>query len=145
MNKKFEILEHTADIKIRIFGESLEELFENALFAMAGIQDTKIQGYKDTNKFQIPNSKINRLVKVKSIDKEALLVDFLGEVLSLSDINDEIYPECDIIKLSDKEIEAEVKGLKVDQFDEDIKAVTYHGVKVEKTGDGWMAEVVFDI
>ncbi len=142
--KKFEILEHTADIKIRIFGQSLADLFKNALFAMVAIQ---IPNYKFqiTNKSQIPNSKMTRRVKVKSVDKEALLVDFLSEVLSLSDINNEIYPECDIIKLDDNEIEVEVRGLKVDQFDEDIKAVTYHGVKVGKVGDHWEAEIVFDI
>jgi hypothetical protein len=37
--KKFEILEHKADLKIRVFGKTKEELFENAMLGMFRLAD----------------------------------------------------------------------------------------------------------
>ena len=31
------------------------------------------------------------------------------------------------------------------EFDMEIKAITYHGLKVERDGDGWLAEVIVDL
>ena len=134
--EKYEVLEHRADLKIRVFGKSREELFENALLAMTSGFRPKIKNQK---------SKIQK-IKVKSSDFETLLVDFLSEVLYLIQVNKEIYTDVKFKKFSDTEIEAELSGEKVERFGEDIKAVTYHNLDVHQKEDStWEATVLFDI
>lgn len=142
--KKFEFLEHTADVKMRVFGATLKELFCNAVLGMATIQMPNFK-LQIPNKFQNSKSKIQKEIKVKSLDIETLLVDFLSEVLTQSDINNIVFPKAKIKRLTKNAIEAEIFGYKIDKFKEDIKAVTYHGVEVKKVGDHWEAVVLFDI
>jgi len=134
--KRFELLEHTADIKMRVFGTSIEEVFKNAAYGMACIQK---EGIEDQE------LKIQKTIEIESIDIESLLVDFLSEILTLSDTYQEAYPKVSNIKIKDKKINAEILGFSVDHFDEDIKAATYHEVKIEEKNRKWEAEVIFDI
>jgi SHS2 domain-containing protein len=133
---KYEILEHRADLKIRIFGKSKEEIFSNALLAMNEAMRIEIRKPEETSK---------RAIKIESADPQSLLVDFLNEVLYLSQVNKEVY-EVIFKKLLDKEIEGELIGKKVEKFSEDIKAATYHDleIKQEKAGN-WQAVILFDI
>jgi len=135
--KKYEILEHKADLKMRIFGETKEELFHNALLGMGESMKPEIQK---------PGKKTNRKVKITSLDLSTLLVDFLSEVLYLSQTNKEVYLDAKFRKFSDKNIEGEIFGQKVKSFDEDIKAVTHHDLNIRQKPDGiWEATVLFDI
>lgn len=134
-NKNYKILEHPADVKVQAFGKTKEELFLNAMLGMTEV-------LKANRLSQIANRKIS----VKSIDLNALLVDFLSEVLYLSQVNKEIYDDVKFSKLTDKELEGELSGNKIESFGEDIKAVTYHGLKIEKDKQGlWEGTVLFDI
>lgn len=134
--EKYKILEHTADLKIEVYGETKKELFSNALLAM-------------TNGFRprIRNKESGiRNIRIKSSDLEILLVDFLSEALYLIQTNREIYNKVDFKKFSDTELEAELFGQKVEKFDEDIKAVTYHDLNIRQKKDGfWTATILFDI
>ena len=133
---EYEILEHKADLKIRAFGKTKEELFLNMLKGMTESQKPEIK--KD--------QEIKRDIKVKSLDLAALLVDFLSEVLYLSQVDKEVYSKINFKRFSDQEIEAEIFGQKVKRFGEDIKAVTYHGLDLHQDKDGtWVATVLFDI
>lgn len=133
---KFKILTHTADLKIKGYGKTKKELFLNILQAMATSQKPEIESIK----------KIKRKIKIKSLDLSSLLVDFLSEILYLSQVNKEVYKEVKFKKFSDNEIEGEVFGQKVKRFGEDIKAVTYHGINVHKReGKPWEATVLFDV
>ncbi len=134
--KKYELLEHVADIKMKVYGKSLEDLFSNAAYGMANIQKLKVKSEK---------LKVKRTIKIKSTDSETLLVDFLSEILTLSDTYHEVYPKVSAIKINQNEASAEILGFSIDQFDEDIKAVTYHGLQVKKVDDHWEAVVLFDI
>jgi SHS2 domain-containing protein len=140
--KRFELLEHTADIKMKVYGKSPEELFSNAAYGMACIQNqkSKIKNQNKNSKF-----KIKRNLTVKSLDLESLLVDFLSEILTLSDTYHEVYSKVLIVKLNKNKVEAEIEGFGVDQFDEDIKAVTYHGLEIKKVDDHWETIVLFDV
>ncbi len=134
--KKYEILEHKADLKIKAFGKDKKELFSNMLLAMAESQKPEIKG-KQKNKRQI---------KIKSLDLAVLLVDFLSEALYLSQVNKEIYFDINFKKFSNTEIKGELIGQKVARFGEDIKAVTYHGLDIHQKKDKtWEAIVLFDI
>lgn len=140
---KYEILEHRADLKIRVFGKSKEELFSNALLAMNEAMRAEIRKPEETSKGAI---------KIESADPQSLLVDFLNEVLYLSQVNKEVY-EVSLKKVIDPsadsgraEIEGELIGKKVEKFGEDIKAATYHDLEIKQEKDGnWQAVILFDI
>jgi len=146
--RKFQILEHRADLKIRIFGKTKEELFLNAVLAMASGLRPKIKNQKspkESLRFPTGPAKIKK-IKVSSSNLETLLVDFLSEVLYLTQVNKEIYTDVKFKKFSDKEISAEIMGRKVERFGEDIKAVTYHNLDVHQKEDGsWEGTILFDI
>jgi len=132
--KKFEILEHKSDLKIRAFGKTKEELFLNMLLGMnAGLRpELKRQNLK------------RKTIKVKSLDPGALLVDFLSEILYLTQVNKEIYNKVKFTKFTDTGLEAGLFGQTVKRFGEDIKAATYHDLEIKKNKH-WQATVLFDI
>jgi len=133
--RKFEILEHKADLKIRAFGKTKEELFLNILKGM--MESMKPEGLEAGEK---------RKIEIKSLDLKSLLVDFLSEALYLSQVNKEVYFEAKFKKFTDSELEGELIGQKVESFGEDIKAVTYHSLDIHQEKDGtWQATVLFDI
>lgn len=143
----FEILEHTADLKIRVWGSTPEELFKNALQGMAHVQKPELR---------IANGelRITKKIKVESNDATTLLIDFLSAALTQSQINRVVFYDVKFLKFSDSpsagsgqvELEAEIEGVKVDEFDEDIKAVTYHEADIKQNPDGaYETLIVFDI
>jgi len=135
MMKKYEVLEHKADLKIRVFGKDKKELFLNVLLGMA-----------ESQKAEVLPEKVKREIQIKSLDIETLLVDFLSEVLYLTQVNLEVYNNVKFKKFSDTEIEGELIGQKVERFGEDIKGVTYHSLDIHQKEDGvWEATVLFDI
>jgi len=137
MTPKFKILPHTADVRLKVIGKTKEELFKNALAGMAKI-------LKKTAKEKKP---IKTKINIQSPDINSFLVDFLSEVLYQSQINHVIYGEAKFSKFSDNELEAEIFGFKIDEFDEDIKAVTYHELNIKKSpaNDFFETIVIFDI
>lgn len=135
--KKFEILPHIADLRIKSFGKTKKELFLNALLGM-------IESLKPEIKKR--GVKVKRKIKIKSPDLAALLIDFLSEALYLTQVNREIFRDIKFDKFTNTEIEAELSGQKVERFNEDIKAVTYHNLNIHQKKDGsWQATVLFDI
>lgn len=136
MKNKFKILPHTADVRMLVFGDSFQELFFNALLGME-----KILGPIKTNE-----ETDWREFKVESLDTTALLIDFLSEILYLTQTHKEIYNQLEITKLTETSIEGRVKGIKIEGFSEDIKGVTYHEAYVQQKSDGkWEALVIFDL
>ncbi len=134
---KYEILDHKADLKIRAFGKTKEELFLNVLSGMSENMKPELQK---------PGEKTKRKIKLSSFDFQALLVDFLSEILYLSQVNKEVFFEAKFKKFSENEIDGEIFGQKAKRFGEDIKAVTYHNLEIKKTKNKtWEATVLFDI
>ena len=140
--KKYELLEHQADLKIKIFGKTKEQLFANALFAMTENIMPRVK-----TPIEITEQKI----EIKSNNLPILLIDFLNEVLYLTQINNKAYFDIKSIKLfkiSSKKIKIKAKliGKDVIFFEGDIKAATYHNLKFYQTSDNnWKAIVLFDI
>lgn len=133
----YEIIGHTADLRMKVSGNSPEELFDSAVKGMMAVlkKEKPAKGRV-----------VRRQVKVNSINLTALLVDFLNEVLSLTEIHKEIYTKARFKKLEGKSILAELEGVAQESFDEDIKAVTYHEAQVKKNEKGeWETTLVFDI
>lgn len=133
--KKYEILEHKADLKIKVFGETKEELFKNAVFGMQECMKPETKKLKAGK----------RIIKVSSPDLLALLVDFLSEVLYLIQVNKEIYDSVKFERFSDTEIEAELSCKKAERFSLDVKAVTHHKLDIRRRKGAFEATIIFDI
>jgi len=136
MKNKFKILPHTADVRMLVFGNSFKDLFSNALLGMEEVMGP-IKTNKETNW---------RKFKIESLDSIALLIDFLSEILYLTQTNKEIYNQLEIKELKENSIEGRVKGIKVEGFFKDVKGVTYHEAYVQqKSDDKWEAMIIFDL
>jgi len=138
MEKKFEFLEHTADIKFRAFGKTLEEVFENSALAMLNIiYKGKV---KEEKKLKI---------KANGKDIESLLYNFLEEFLFLFDSENFLLSDVKNIKINEKNFtaEAEVVGDDVINYKTSVhvKAITYNEMYIKKTKKGWEAQVVVDV
>lgn len=137
----YQILPHLADLKIKVFGKTKEEIFLNTLKAINEFLKPEI--------IENQNSK-NREIKIESIDLTTLFIDFLNEVLYLIQINKESYHDIKFKKfniLPNKiTLEVELEGKKVKRFNEDIKAATYHNLEFYQEEDKtWKATVLFDV
>ena len=137
--KRFQILPHTADLRLKVYGKDLPELFGNAALGLAHVL------YKDAEK-KIKLARGAEKIVVEADGAETLLVSFLNQILSLSNINKKVYPKVKVLYFSPQKLEAQFSGITVDGFDEDIKAVSYHEVKIEKSKEGiFETTIVLDI
>lgn len=137
--KRFEILDHTADIGLIIYGEDLKGLFENAGEGLFYI----ITDIKRVRK------KKERRVEIGGESLERLMVDWLSELLYLHDVENLLFSAFDVEFVGEEGLRARVKG---ETFKEDrhiiktgVKAVTYHQIQVKKEDKVWKAQIIFDL
>ncbi|NJB70400.1 SHS2 domain-containing protein [Saonia flava] len=132
-------LPHTADIRMAIESKTIKGLFATAVKGMGNILK---EGYCDQRNVFSKSIRIT----THSLDYTSLLIDFLSDVLSLGYIENSVYCKLEIEKLSKKTIVAKAFGFHVDQFDEEIKAVTHHEANILKNKrKKWETCIVFDI
>ena len=134
----FEIIDHTADIGMRAFGNDLKEAFINAARGMFSII-TNLDSIHEV---------IVKEIKVSAPDKEILLVEWLNELLFYFDTERLLFKRFEIVSLTDTEIQANCYGEKADKSRHEIirsiKSTTYHMLKIEKI-DNFQVQVLFDI
>ena len=142
--KKFKILEDIAiaDIAIEAYGKTLDELFEHTALAI----------FEESADLKNISEKEKKTIKINSDKIEDLLYDFLSEILFLKDTYSIIFKKSKV-KITKKGkkhyLHAKLSGEKIDrnkhELRNDIKAITLHMFKVEKTKDGFKAVVVVDV
>ena len=139
MTEGYRILEHPSDTGIEAQGRSMKDAFE---FAALGLLSIIV----DTDSV-VPLE--HRFVHLGGSDPENLLVKWLSEILYLYDGEDFLTSYVSIIRVSATELEATVAGERVDEkrhrLKTDVKAVTYHQLKVEQMPDGYLVRVFLDI
>jgi SHS2 domain-containing protein len=133
---RWEERDHTADLSIHVWGADLEDLFVTAargMFALLVDLET------------VPTT-ASAIVRLDAIDAEALLVDWLNELLYLAE-RDQLtaYVAFDFDALTSTSLRASVCGGSVETFRTYIKAATYHNLEIEATRGGYETEIVFDI
>lgn len=135
----YQEIDHTADKGFKVVAESLEDLFETSVKGLAHMCREDLAEHSET-------AGESYIVNVESEDITGLLVDFLSEILTMSHIHNMVFLKADIGRLEETRVRAEIYGKKVDYFDEDIKAVTYHQADIRKNGNGnYETTIVFDI
>jgi SHS2 domain-containing protein len=135
----YEQIEHTGDIGIRMYGNSLSELFSNAAFGMFDLMvDTKGIGRDIVEKVEVAGDTL-----------EELLVNWLSELNYLFSTEQTVFVKIDISRMNEQELTATIYGDKINprknEIKKEIKAVTYHEVSVKKVKDKWTGQVIFDI
>jgi len=139
--QKYRLFDHTADIGCEIFGRTRKELFANAVAALIDLmleQNTdRGEGMK------------TKTIAVAGSDLPDLLVNFLREALYLLNGKKWVIKECRALAVSSRHVVAGIAGEPYNpqkhSIKMEIKAVTYHGLCVDKTKSGWRAMVVFDV
>lgn len=145
IKKEFEQVAHTADLKVRVYGKTKEELFVHALRAMF-LSSKPIMAFKDGVELTCAIAPIVHEVSLCAADQEALLVDFLSYALSHAAINHHVYFDAIIHQLTDCCVKASLCGAPISGLAAaEIKAVTYHDLAIIYCDGYWQTYIVFDI
>ncbi|MEW6202161.1 MAG: archease, partial [bacterium] len=90
---------------------------------------------------------ITHEIHLVSNDIEALLVDFLSELLFLFEIKNFVPMEFNFAHIDDESLEVICIGTVVSNLvcSTEIKGVTHHLLNVENTANGWEAKIYFDL
>ncbi|MBL7183430.1 MAG: archease [Anaerolineae bacterium] len=135
MSKRFEEVEHTADLAIRVYGRDMSDLFANAAYGMFALMAEP----------SLEESACQREVSLEATDYEGLLVDWLNELIYLHEVEGETYYQFAIEILSPAKLKAHVTGGPTRSKTKAIKAATFHELEVVKTDKGYEATIVFDV
>lgn len=131
----YRLIEHTADLCFEVTAGSYPELLAESLQAMTA-WTCPVWG----------SVCAERRFSVEAPDRSALLVDLLNEALTLSQIHREAYDRLRFATIGDRRVEGFFLGRAISGAADEIKAVTYHGAKVEQHADGcWSAIILMDI
>lgn len=134
-----QLLDHTADTGVIVRARDLKELFARAAWGMFSI-------LTDMNTVKPRQSET---VVVTAPEREALLVRWLSELNFQHTTRHLLFSRFDILALSDNRLVAEVSGEAIaperHTIHTEIKAVTFHSLRLEPVDDGWKAEIIFDL
>jgi SHS2 domain-containing protein len=133
----FEELSHTADVRIRAHAPSLDAIFSDAFDALMLVM------YGDDRK-----GGILREITIKSTDNEALLLDFLSEVLFMSEVDGLVFSHAKI-RIQGCTLHAVLDG---EPFDptrhsggSEVKGISYSGLSIAHDTNGYMLDIIFDV
>lgn len=127
-------LEHTADWALKVWAPDLPTLLITAargMYALSGIQTD-------------PNSIQAKSIQFESTDAEGLLVDFLSELLFLAELEHVAAIEYKI-SLKDYSLIAEIRTRNIIKIQKEIKAITYHNLKIIQKKDLFETVIIFDV
>jgi SHS2 domain-containing protein len=134
-----ETFDHTADLGLRVQAPDLETLFAEmatALFSTIIPDLTTVE------------PQLCREVRLPLDDREYLLFDWLKGLLFLFDSEHLLFGRFEV-HLGDEGLIGKAWGEPLDRerhvLEHEVKAITYHGLRVESADGGWLAEVIVDI
>jgi SHS2 domain-containing protein len=137
--KRFEVLDHTADIGLVVYGDDLKALFENAGEGFFHL-------ITDLRKVK---RRIERRVSIGGESLDRLMVDWLSELLYLHDIENLLFRRFKVESVGEDGLKAMVKGEAfregVHVIKTEVKAVTYHQIEVRQEKGRWRAQIIFDL
>jgi SHS2 domain-containing protein len=135
--KRFELIEHTADIGLVAYGETLADAFANAAYGMFSI-------ITDPDTIRETESK---RVEIAEDDIEALLFEWLNSLIYYFDVDGLLLRRFDIIEFDGSRLVAVCHGEKYDpshhELKTGIKSATYHLLTVDQKQN--RVQVIFDI
>jgi SHS2 domain-containing protein len=139
----YEVFDHTADIGLHAFGQTLPELF---IHAAEGMESLVVP-------LEQIHASVTREIAVEGHDAVSLLIAWLNEFVFLFDTEFLLFRQFEIDSLTESETGMHLKGrASGEPYDAQrhdlssaIKAVTWHEAAVEHTDEGYKARIIFDI
>ena len=135
--KRFQLIEHTADVGLVACGGSLAEAFANAAYGLFSII-AELKTVKEAE---------SRRVEINEEDSEALLFEWLNSLIYFFDVDMLIFNRFDVIYLDGRQLKAICYGEKYDpsrhHLKTGVKSATYHMLKVDKEKN--QVQVIFDV
>ena len=135
----FETFDHTADLGLRIRAANLDTLFAEAAIALFStiVEDMTTVA---------PRQAVS--IELAQDEPEYLLFDWLKTLLFHFDAEHILFSRFEV-HIGETGLKATAWGEPLDrerhELAHEVKAITYHGLRVEKTSDGYLAEVIVDI
>jgi len=129
--------DHTGEVRLKLGAPSLEELFAEAGRALAELMLGDLAARSALGPEQ--------RVRVRAADLEALLVEWLNELIFLSETSKQVFTRFRVEHLGTGELEAVVAGVAPEALKTQVKAATFHGLSVENRQGAWRASVVLDV
>jgi SHS2 domain-containing protein len=134
----YALCEHTADVAVEATGADLGATFAAAADGMAAAMCEAV-----------PNGGDRFDVSVRAESREALLFDYLDDLIYQRDVREALpVDNRAMVTRRDGEwqLQGSARGVPFEHVRaRDLKAVTYSEMTVEETDDGWRAYVVFDV
>jgi SHS2 domain-containing protein len=136
MEQSAEIIEHTAEVQLRLRAPTLGDL--------AGVAG---QALAELELGRVPPAAGGawREVTVRAKDREALLVHWLNELIYLAEAERWVAVEFAPDRVTETEWRMRARGVTVDTAPSRVKAATFHGLRIAAVADGVEADVVLDV
>ncbi len=136
-----ETFEHTADLGLRVTGGDLSDLFATAADGLFGVIVVNRDEVRELE---------SESVTLAAETLSDLMLVWLNELIFRSETGHRLYGRFQVsVDETGPRLEATIAGEPIDRdrhiLDHEVKAATHHGVLVEPTADGWLAEVILDI
>jgi SHS2 domain-containing protein len=135
----FELFDHTADLGLRIRAPDLNTLFQEAAMALFTAIVDDLTAVQDRERVTL---------ELEADDCPYLLFDWLNELLYRFEAERLLFGHFQV-NVQGKRLRGVAGGEPFDagrhSLSHEVKAITYHGLRVEKLGDGWLAELIVDI
>lgn len=132
----YEVVEHTADWALRVYGADWEQLLINAAIGMSSLLVSDLNLITTEEELSI---------ELEAIDAETLLVDWLSELAYWAEVRQLVFRDYSLNQVTENRLSAVVRGSQVPELLKHIKAVTYHELRISKTDSGLVTTVVFDV
>jgi SHS2 domain-containing protein len=135
----FEVFEHTADLGLRIKATDLSGLFAEAGRALFSVIVANPEAIRPLEELAY---------QLEGTDPEYLFLDWLNELLFTFDSRRLLLGDFQV-NVHARGLDAVARGEVADasrhQLEHEVKAITYHQLRVARTPEGWEAEVIVDI
>lgn len=140
---RWRTIEHTADLGLEVEAPTLELLFVAGAHGLAGVLRGEEAG---TAGDEADGDTEWRELALEAPDREALLVDWLRELLYIQITEGLVFRAAEIGELGDERLVARAGFAPPGQpVERELKGVTYHELEVSQRGGGWFARIVFDL
>ena len=137
--KSYRLTKRQSELAVRVTGNSQAELFANSAYALFDVMTDNIDTIEIKEKMPL---------EVEGADRDDLMINWMRELLYLYQGSGYLLKQFEIREVKDTVVKAEVCGEKIDpdrnEIKQEIAAVAYQHGRMEKTGNQWIAQLVFE-
>lgn len=133
--------EHVGELELVVEAGSLAALFAEAARALAAVMGGgRVLAPNEAAPFVQPER-----VEIHATDRDALLAEWLNELVFLSETRKAVYPDAAIDAIGAHELIATVRGIRIEEVKTAVKGASLHGLRIEDSAGGCRATVVLDV